>query len=523
MAIDFSKYQNTGQKKIDFSQYKRKKSDEGTLLGAAKEFGRDVSTAFKEGGEQLREARGAGFLKAPIQRAGAAGGVVSDVIGAGVKAVVPKKVEEVFETGVQKAVEKVPGAQEGLQKASEFLEDKPTLSSALQIGEVAGMAVGAGPASKVATKAAKTGAKGAKIAKEAVELVPTGATKSADSEALFKAIRPRITKKKNLRNVKKNVDLAADTIASKGLKPKNLEEFSNAITQTKKDVWSEISGLIKDSDAKIDLSQYADDIAEKASDPNLGVVNPAAQKKVLEFADNLKTRGEVSVDDAESIRQFLNAELETAFGDFAMNQTEKNLKKEFVAKLRSDIDNKISKVEGQSKDLHKRYGALSQVGEDTLKRLIVAQRKSPADVFEQFGRISGLGEIVGGLTSFQKGVDLGRVAKGIAQTALGARAKKIGDPDFLIKKAFKSAGKEKKAPRILQNLKSKEAKVNKAPGKDDVVEALSDGPEIPEDLKMGRKIMKDLQDIANKEKGPKKKELEGKIKNLQEMLKKIEK
>ncbi len=257
-----------------------------------------------------------------------------------------------------------------------------------------------------------------------------------------KAIKPRLTIKRDLNTIKKNYDIANKEIVSRGFLPSDVASYNKAIKSTKRSIWKDIEARLKQgTDAELEL--HFDDISRKirgiANDKALLRSNRAAAKQVEAFADDIVSQGNrVPVMEAEKTKQFLNAELEGLFGEINLSKPLKEAKKLATREIGKQLDTILSKGKsGEFQALKNKYGALSSIEEDVLKRMIVFERQNPQGLSESISRIAGLGNITKGIMKLSPS----DVGKGFTELAAGQLAKRANDADLLIKKAFTRFGK----------------------------------------------------------------------------------
>ncbi len=255
-------------------------------------------------------------------------------------------------------------------------------------------------------------------------------TPSAD--LAFKAIRPSAVKNRNLGRIKAQIALANETIAQKGLSPRAMKEYADAIFETKKDIWSQIQAKLDVGQAagvEVDLFPIAIKILDKAGDPALRRTSPQAAKQLTKIAEDLVSQGNsVDILEAERIKQFLNAELKNAFGDIDLSQQAKEAKKLITRELGVQLDQKLSDLPKEFKDLKIKYGALSSIEDDVLKRVIVFERRNPEGLADILNKTEAAALIAFGGPK-QK-------LQAIARLTVGRQLKKANDADELIKRAF---------------------------------------------------------------------------------------
>ena len=243
---------------------------------------------------------------------------------------------------------------------------------------------------------------------------------SPSVDLTFRAIKPRLTKKVNLRRVKSQMALANQSIVEGGLKPTNIREYADAIFETKKKVWGQIQKKLDAgqlSGQEIDLTEMAVKILDRANDPALLRTNPNAAKQLVKIAEDLVSQGDtVDILTAERIKQFLNAELSDAFGVTDLSQQAKEAKKLITREIGNQLDEKLATLPDEFRNLKIKYGSLSAIEDDVLKRAIVFERANPEGLADILTKTQAATEIAFGGTA-------GRL-KGLARLTIARQLKK---------------------------------------------------------------------------------------------------
>lgn len=323
--------------------------------------------------------------------------------------------------------------QGGVEKWDEFKQSNPNVAKDMEAVFNIVTAIPAGKGLQVAGKEAIDIA--GDTLKGTAKIVGKDGTEAA-SKDIFKSVKPSITVARDKSAVRKTLNAANDEIVARGKKPANLQEYSDAIKETKKEIWGEIESKLQGgTGSKINLRSIADELEEMASNSSLIRADKGAAARIKKMAENLIGQGdEISVLEAEELKQFLNAELGGAFGKFNLSNAEQNAKKLITSKLGKQLDETLSSIPGEFADLKKKYGALRQTEEDVLKRLIVFGRQNPQGLVESFSKISGVGNILKGFIPGGGGVS--SMAKGVGELAMGQLQKRANDADLLVKRAF---------------------------------------------------------------------------------------
>lgn len=257
------------------------------------------------------------------------------------------------------------------------------------------------------------------------------------SEETFKSIKPRLTKKRDLKRVRSNMETANAEIIARGFKPTDLGSYQEAISQTKRSIWNELEDQLRrggEQGLEVDLTSIASEIKEMAQSPALRRSNVTAATQLDNFADDLIRDGQrINVLEAEEIKQFLNAEVGGLFGEVNLSKPLKEAKKKVSGDIGRQLDEILSKGEkGQFADLKRKYGALRDIEEDVIKRKIVFDRQNPEGLISSVSKIQGLGNVLRGVA----GGGFEQIARGFGELATGQIIKRSNDANNLIRKAF---------------------------------------------------------------------------------------
>ena len=149
-------------------------------------------------------------------------------------------------------------------------------------------------------------------------------------DEVFRAIKPRLTKGRNLDVVKDKYATANSEIVSRGFKPDDLESYTKAIKDTKTAIWKDLETQLKkgsDQNLDINLKAISEKVRKMANNSALKRTSKSEVKKLNDLADDLVSEGErIGVLDAEDTKQLLNAELEGLFGEINISKPVKEAK-----------------------------------------------------------------------------------------------------------------------------------------------------------------------------------------------------
>jgi len=379
------------------------------------------------------------------QVAGAIGDVATRAMELAYKTGVPKETQEKIKQTATEFMQTEAGQtallalQGGIEKWDEFKKSNPNVAKDMEAAFNIVTAIPAVKGLKVAGKGLKeAGAITSDVAELGARTLGKTGVENA-SKNIFKAVKPSITVDRNKKLIRETLNSANEELVKRGYKPTNLKEYAEQLNESRKEVWSEIeSKLGAGKGTKINLQSIADELKSMASSPELVRTSKSTAEKIKKMAESLVSQGkEISVQDAEKLKQFINSELKGAFGKFNLSNAEQNAKKLITQKIGEQLDKVLSDIPGEFAGLKKKYGSLRQVEEDVLKRLIIFERQNPQGLVESFSKISGVGNILKGLMTASPS----EIAKGAGEIALGQLQKRANDADVLVKNAFEKLSK----------------------------------------------------------------------------------
>lgn len=384
----------------------------------------------------------------------------------------------------------------GIEAWDGFKQSNPTEAKNMEAVMNILTAIPAGKGLGVAGSAAK---EAKNIAGDTVRLAGTAlkagdsgiaSTIAKESKDVTRAIKPALSTRRDKRAFSKTLETANQRIIDDGYQPTDLQSYADSLRDSKKKVWGEVETALKSvgDDTKVDLIPIATALRDMAKSPAMLRADPKAAAKVKSLALNLVKNGKkISVQDAEDLKQFINAELSGTFGKFNLSDTEINSKKLVTDLIGKQLDEKLSKIPGEFSNLKSTYGALKQTEDDVLKRIIVHGRQNPQSLVESMAKVSGVGNIIESIANVQ----FGSALKGVAQMAVGKIQKNANDADLIIKKAFEAMNKGKggfvpksKTGQMIQNsIKEPSLKGNPTVGETAMKEApkVEAKPSIQED------------------------------------------
>lgn len=235
---------------------------------------------------------------------------------------------------------------------------------------------------------------------------------------------------------KKDLNLTDEFGESTNKLPETLNEFSQAIDQTKKKIFAQYDALKSragSTGVRLELTDVADDIEKQVNSNAVSSLYPELQNYALHLSARLRQVGSYSLDEAQQAIEMLNNSLKAFYRNPNPQAASKAVLDSAIAtKLRNALDDLIEGITGQSyQALKNKYGALRTIQEEVTKRAIVDARKNVKGFFD-LGEIFSAGDIVKGLMSMNPS----EVAKGGAMRAMIAMIKSINNPNRMIKNMF---------------------------------------------------------------------------------------
>lgn len=310
----------------------------------------------------------------------------------------------------------------------------------------------------------------------------------AIKKGINKAIRPSIAKKSTSSQVQKyfkqsesavkeivknkdNLNLIDETGAKVEGLPKTLDQFSQAIEHTKKNIFEEYDALSKETGAaskKRDITyplemKKGEKIVFNESgkgqiatpikidlDATASKLNPVLKNKTfkdfspetIEYAkmriESLKGRGKYSAIETQEAIQMLNQTLEQFYRDPSPKMKGRAFVDAVIANnLRKQLDLVIQKTTGKEyQGLKNKYGDLRAIENDVTKRSIVDARKNNKGLIDFTDIFSGHQIIKGMMTK-----DPASMAGGVAVKGISRYYKMLNDPNKIVKNMFSDVEK----------------------------------------------------------------------------------
>lgn len=245
---------------------------------------------------------------------------------------------------------------------------------------------------------------------------------------------------------KPNLDIKDEYGESTGELPKNLNQFTQAIDQTKQNIFSQYDALAKnagEAGAKVELTPIADELTTITNNPVMNDLHPDVVRYAQVRGDALRARGAYDTETAQAAIKSLNNSLDAFYKNPSYDTASKaTVDSMIVNKLRSGLDSAIEGKGGDGyQELKNKYGQLKTIESDVVKRALVDARKNGRGLIDFTDIVSGADAVKGLLT--MSPVEMARAG---AMKGISAYYKYLNDPNTAIKKLFQTAEKNGAPP-----------------------------------------------------------------------------
>lgn len=229
--------------------------------------------------------------------------------------------------------------------------------------------------------------------------------------------------------------------------PRNLDEFSSAIAQTKTKIFDEYSELAKQAGkggATVSLDDIADELIKLSDNKVIKDFSPKLADDALKQADALLNRGFYSVDEADDVVKTLNNRLKSYYktGVVAPGSSAEidSLVRNQIASKLDDVINSSTKGSGTQsfQQLKNRYGALREIEPD-VNRQVFAHMKKPVKTLSDLTDVFTASDIIAGVVSGSNVL----ITKGIVGQLIKGAQKVATDPNRAVRNAFSTMAKIK--------------------------------------------------------------------------------
>ena len=225
--------------------------------------------------------------------------------------------------------------------------------------------------------------------------------------------------------------------------PKNVNEFAQAIDQTKKEIYKEYSSIAKEvwDEVRVWVDELTEELLKIKNDKAALLWNPELEKAVNNWLKWLSEIDNLSVEQAQRKIQEINKKLDAFYknpnpNDVSSSSVDALVKNKLSESLDNAIENNLWKSE-QYASLKKAYSKLKTIEKDVNHRAIVSWRQSPNSLVDSIADISSMDSLIDILSWNPVWA-----VKALWKQALKKYIKNSNSSDNLVRKLFEKADKE---------------------------------------------------------------------------------
>lgn len=267
-------------------------------------------------------------------------------------------------------------------------------------------------------------------------------TKKKDYDEYIDKAKDAVTE---IANNKNNLELTNEYWQTiKWQLPENIDQFGDAVEQTKKNIWKQVDNMLQNAEwkwIKINMWDIADDIEWQITEV-IEEQRPELADMIRDKVSKLRTAGgegkEYSVEKAEEYKQLLNKELQ----DYYRNKSDKKFQEATIdAMINNNLTKKLddaiqSLPESESfKNLKRKHWALQEIEKDVWNRVLKEWTTKNTSLIDMW-TIFSVGDIVKWVSG-----DPYALWAWLAQLWTQSRLKMLDDVNRQTRKMFKKAKK----------------------------------------------------------------------------------
>jgi hypothetical protein len=225
----------------------------------------------------------------------------------------------------------------------------------------------------------------------------------------------------------------------KGQSPQTVDQFSQAISQEKANIYDKYNALATQAGEKgisVNARQIATELDPVIQSKSLSITNPKAVEYARDLQSRLWQEGTVDAKTAQEVIQNYNADLKSFYRNPTPGMTSQIQIDAMIAnKFRESLDAGITGATGeQYQTLKNEYGSLASMEKDVARRSASVAKQSNVGFMSNISNIASGAELVRGLMTGNP-ID---VATGGAIKAIQLYQKYLNNPDVGIQKMFNS-------------------------------------------------------------------------------------
>jgi hypothetical protein len=233
----------------------------------------------------------------------------------------------------------------------------------------------------------------------------------------------------------------ADGNVISGQLPKSLDQFSDAIDQTKQQIFKKYDDMAKQAGmfgATVDLRSIVPELNKIATDQVVIDFHPEVAKYATDKANILLSRGGYYAEDAQRAIQNLNTSLKAFYRNPTYDMAGRaNVDAMIANRLRGLLDDTVENFVGPGyQDLKNQYGALKAIENDVKNRsAVVSRQEKGGGILGRISDVASASEVIRGLVTLRPEA----VARGVLQKGWEQIVKHRRDPNRAVMKLFERA------------------------------------------------------------------------------------
>jgi hypothetical protein len=230
--------------------------------------------------------------------------------------------------------------------------------------------------------------------------------------------------------------------------PKTLEEFGDAIDQTKQGIFAKYDALAKQTQGAgmdVSLMPAVGELRAVVNDPVTGLMHPELVKYAQERADAFAMKGQLTATDAQRAITGLNASLKSFYRNPSYETTARAGVDAMIAnKLRAALDQAVENAVGPGyQELKTQYGSLKAIEKDVTHRAqIVGRQEKGGGILGRIADVGSAEEVIRGFVTLNPAA----IARGTLIKGWAEMTKYLRSPNRAVTRLFETAEQQKTPP-----------------------------------------------------------------------------
>lgn len=257
------------------------------------------------------------------------------------------------------------------------------------------------------------------------------ASYQADAQSAISSI---VDNKANL----KFTDATGD-VAAEGQLPQSLEQFGDAIAQTKQRIFNEYDSMAQRTEGHgvtVDLAPVNRELSNFAANPVIRTLDKSVADYALSRVETLQAQGRFTPGQAQEAIAHLNVSLKAFYANPSYDSASRAAVDALIANnLRKELDTAITEATGPGyQALKNAYGALTAIEKDVNKRAaVVARQEKGGGLFGRLADITSAAELMRAFTH----LDPTAFASAAGINVIKRTYQRMRDPDRVVTQMFR--------------------------------------------------------------------------------------